>query len=97
MLPFFGKKALSEITPGLVQDYRIHRSSSRKDPRPGLPLKPSRSSLHKEIVTLRQVLKCANRHGWHLANPLNAAAINVRAAKPKRERQPAGRNTKKSK
>jgi integrase len=90
LLPFFGRKALSEITPGLVQDYRIHRSSSRKDPRSlksvidpetkkakrdaegrivkdpnsGVVAKPSRSSLHKEIVTLRQVLKCANRHGW---------------------------------
>ncbi len=64
LLPFFGKKALSEITPGLVQEYRIHRASSRKHPKSGETLKPSRSSLHKEIVTLRQVLKTANRHGW---------------------------------
>ena len=27
-------------------------------------MKPSRSSIHKEIVCLRQVLKCANRRGW---------------------------------
>jgi integrase len=64
LLPFFGKKALSEITPGLVQEYRIHRATSRKDPKTGQALRPSRSTLHKEIVCLRQVLKCANRQGW---------------------------------
>jgi Phage integrase, N-terminal SAM-like domain len=30
LLPFFGTKALSEITPGLVQEYRIHRTTSKK-------------------------------------------------------------------
>jgi integrase len=25
---------------------------------------PSRSAIHQEIVCLRQILKCANRHGW---------------------------------
>ena len=64
LLPFFKGKALSEITPGLVQEYRIHRMTSRRHPTTDVALKPSRSSLHKEIVTLRQVLKCANRHGW---------------------------------
>jgi integrase len=56
--PFFGEKVVSDITPGLVQDYRIHRM---KNGRGGKP--PSRSTLHQEIVCLRQVLKCANRHG----------------------------------
>lgn len=64
LLPFFGKKALSEITPGLVQEYRIHRTTSRKDPKTGEPKRPARNTLHQEIVCLRQVLKCANRHGW---------------------------------
>jgi integrase len=90
LVPFFGKRGLSEITPGLVQEYRIHRMTSRidhrtmkplldpdsgrpvrdanghivKDPNSGTVLKPSRSTMHKEIVTLRQVLKCANRRGW---------------------------------
>lgn len=63
LMPFFGNKVLSEITPGLVQEYRIHRMTSRKDAN-GLPLKPARSTLHHEIVTLRHVLKTANRHGW---------------------------------
>lgn len=56
--PFFGKKGLSEITPGLVQDYRMHRL---KRSRTG---KLSRSTMHQDIVTLRQVLKTAIRHGW---------------------------------
>jgi integrase len=64
LLPFFGKKVLSEITPGLVQEYRIHRTTSRKNPKTGEPLKPARSTLHHDIVTLRQVLKAASRHGW---------------------------------
>ena len=64
LLPFFGDKALSEITPGLVQDYRIHRATSRKDKKTGEPLRPSRSTLQQELVVLRQVLKTANRRGW---------------------------------
>lgn len=54
--PFFGSRGLSEITPGLVQEYRIHR---RQSARP-----PARTTLHHELVTLRQVLKTAIRHGW---------------------------------
>jgi integrase len=64
LLPFFGDKLLSEITPGVVQEYRIHRATSRKDPETGEPQRPARSTLHHEIVTLRHVLKTANRHGW---------------------------------
>lgn len=56
LLPFFGNKVLSDITPGLVQEYRGKRLSSDR--------RPSRSTLHHEIVTLRQVLKAASRHGW---------------------------------
>jgi integrase len=55
---------LLDITPGLVQEYRIHRATSRKDPKTGEPLRPARSTLHHEIVTLRHVLKTAQRHGW---------------------------------
>ncbi len=64
LIPFFGDKLLSEITPGLVQDYRIHRATERKDPKTGEPIRPARSTLLQEIVALRQVLKTANRHGW---------------------------------
>jgi integrase len=74
LLPFFGDKVLSEITPGLVQQYRVQRMTVRR-PRPikhtlkpgeAEPLYPvpTRSTLHQEIVALRQVLKAANRQGW---------------------------------
>jgi hypothetical protein len=58
--PFFGQLALSSITAGVVQDYRISRL------KPESPKKkiPSRSTLHHETVTLRQVLRTAVRHGW---------------------------------
>lgn len=62
--PFFGDTLLSDITPGLVQDYRIHRATSRKDKKTGEPLRPARSTLQQELVVLRQVLKTANRRGW---------------------------------
>jgi integrase len=84
LLPFFGDFGLSEVTPGKVQEYRVHRmSSSRpakaaeqdeapvdsaarspKRPPKRPPGPPARSTLHDEIVTLRQVLKTAIRHGW---------------------------------
>lgn len=71
LLPFFGELGLSQVTPGKVQDYRVHRMSARLEPNPhsrsNRPLRdkpPSRSTLHDEIVTLRQVLKTGIRHGW---------------------------------
>ncbi len=63
LLPFFGSKLVTEITPGVVQEYRVHRMTSRRDSK-GEPMRPARSTLHQEIVCLRQVLKTANRHGW---------------------------------
>lgn len=69
--PFFGEKVLSEITPGMVQDYRIHRMKTGKARSAQLSANseaqhkpPARSTLHQEIVCLRQVLKTAQRHGW---------------------------------
>ncbi len=61
LLPFFGEKTVLEITPGLVQEYRIHRREKALA-RWGKP--PARQTIHQEIVTLRQVLRAANRHGW---------------------------------
>ena len=60
LLPFFGSKVLAEITPGLVQQYRVHRAQAKTQM--GKP--PSRSTVHQEVVVLRQVLKAANREGW---------------------------------
>jgi integrase len=70
LMPFFEGKVLSEITPGLVQEYRVHRMTSRKDKKTGEPVRPSRSTIHQEIIALRHVLKTANRHGWidHVPN-----------------------------
>jgi len=71
LLPFFGELGLFQVTPGKVQDYRVHRMSARLEANPhsrsNRPLRdkpPSRSTLHDEIVTLRQVLKTGIRHGW---------------------------------
>lgn len=62
--PFFGDKGVSEITAGLVQDYRIERiQNSRSGKRPG------RSQLHHEIITLRHVMRAAERMGWITAIP----------------------------
>ncbi len=61
LLPFMGDKALSQITSGLIQDYRIHRVEKAKAER-GKAL--ARNTLHQEIVVLRQVLKTAQRHQW---------------------------------
>lgn len=84
--PFFGEKEITAITPGLVQDYRIHRMKTGKSRGAQLTKKsgkqtdeqilhkpPARSTLHQEIVCLRQILKTANRHGW-LENIPNLAA-----------------------
>ena len=62
--PFFDDKVLSEITPGLVQEYRVHRATSRKHPDTNEPIRPSRTTMHHEIVTLRHVMNTAERHGW---------------------------------
>ena len=59
ILPFFGEKCLAEITSGLIQEYRIWRAQNCKTGRP-----PTRSTVHKEIVCIRLVLKTAGRHGW---------------------------------
>ena len=69
LLPFFGDTALADITAGKVQEYRAHRQASRVDPKTGKPKKPARATLHSEMVTLRQILKTANRKGWIVALP----------------------------
>jgi len=61
LLPFFGNMGLSEITPGQVQEYRIrrHEEAVKEHGKP-----PARSTMHQEIVVLRQTLKAAVRHRW---------------------------------
>jgi len=43
---------LSEITPGKAQEYRVHRIATSTTGKA-----PARSTIHDEIVTLRQVLR----------------------------------------
>ena len=69
LLPFFGNLGITQVTAGKVQEYRVLRSSQAgRQPKNGLangkPKPPSRSTIHDEIVALRQVLKTAVRHGW---------------------------------
>jgi len=64
IFPFLGDKVLSEITSGTINEYRIHRQTSRKHKKTGEPLKPARNTIHQEIVIIRQVFKTAMRHGW---------------------------------
>ncbi|MBE1503120.1 tyrosine-type recombinase/integrase [Rhizobium viscosum] len=86
LLPFFGDLGLSEVTAGKVQEFRVMRYNSAPEKVPanepdGKPQKklPARSTLHQEIVTLRQVLKTAIRHGWlthlpDLSTPYNSSS-----------------------
>lgn len=80
LMPFFGDKTLAEINAGLVQDYRAKRMTKPADfdeqerarfARPGNRKTkiqtwkpPARSTLHHDTVTLRLILKTAQRHGW---------------------------------
>lgn len=75
LLPFFGALPISQVNAERIQAYRVHRVTPPDDPvvvsRYEVDGKvvimkrkwkrPSRSTLHSEIVCLRQVLKTANR------------------------------------
>lgn len=68
LIPFFGHRGLSEVTPGLVQEYRIYRQTNsvkRHNQKEDTPVRrPKPNTIHQEVVALRQVLKTAVRHGW---------------------------------
>jgi integrase len=69
--PFF--KTLP-ITEADAQAYRIHRIKTGRgrnapEGEGETTAKPSRSTIHHEIVTLRQILKTAKRFGWINALP----------------------------
>ncbi|AXK79545.1 site-specific integrase [Pseudolabrys taiwanensis] len=59
--PFMGDKPISQITSGLVQEYRVHRVEQCKA---AGGKAPARNTIHQEIVVIRQVLKTALRHQW---------------------------------
>jgi integrase len=60
LVPYFGKTGLSAVTAGMVQQYRVMRAKPHEE----TGKVPTRSTLHHETVTLRQVMKTALRHGW---------------------------------
>lgn len=62
--PFFGARPVGDVSSGLIQAYRVHRLSSEEGAR-----RPARSTFNQEIVTLRQILKAANRNGLISALP----------------------------
>ena len=73
LLPYFGKRPLTEISAGVAQEYRAHRMTQPEDwdannvdlngePKPWNP--PARNTIHNEVVTLSMILKAAHRHGW---------------------------------
>lgn len=59
LIPYFGNMVLAEITPGKVQEYRIHRTQNGYRGKP-----PARNTIAHDMIALRQVLKTAVRHGW---------------------------------
>lgn len=69
LLPFFGDAPLSRITAGRIQDFRVSRVTPPAGADPTRFKKPARATLHQEFVTLRQILKWANRKGWISALP----------------------------
>jgi integrase len=76
LVPFVGSMVLPQITAGKVNEYRIHRLEECKAMR-GKP--PAHSTMHREIVTLRQIFKMPLRHGWidhlpDLSAPYRASA-----------------------
>lgn len=66
LIPFFGDKPLATITSGMIAEYRIDRIEKSKEKR-GKP--PSRTTMHQEMVALRQTFKTALRHGWLSSMP----------------------------
>jgi integrase len=80
ILPYLGNKYLAEMTEQTIQEYRIHRAKTCRTGKP-----PSRSTMHQEIVAIRQVLKTAKRHGWvdhviDMSMPYKAAGKITRRA-----------------
>lgn len=59
LLPFFGERPVKDVNSGSMQEYRMSRMTPDENGK-----KPSRSQLHHEEVTLRQIMKTALRHGW---------------------------------
>jgi integrase len=69
LVPFFGETPVGRISAGRIQEYRVSRVTKPADADGDAARRPARSTLHSEMVTLRQILKWANRKGWIDALP----------------------------
>ncbi len=61
LLPFFGNRRLHEITESVIDEFGIERMAAKADSETGESLRPAPASVHKDIVTLRMILKFARR------------------------------------
>ncbi len=73
--PFFGDLPITDVSAGRIQDYRLHRVTPPDEPqrvrfvsegqerigKTKIWKRPSRQTLHNEMVCLRQILKTVNR------------------------------------
>jgi hypothetical protein len=98
LIPFFGDRVLSEITPGLVQEYRVHRvkTAPRGNRRTAYSLRHTYICLRlMEGADIYQVAKnCRTSvemierfYARHIKNTLDAASINVRRPRPGKKGQ----------
>jgi integrase len=77
LVPFFGDMPISKVTVSKIQEYRVMRMTPQEEKNPNAEDNrphqagklPAPKTLHNEIVSLRQVLKTAVRHGWLAAVP----------------------------
>lgn len=59
LIPFFDGLTVAEVTSAKAQEYRRHRAFNQRTGKPS-----ARSTVHQEVVALRQILKHAVRLGW---------------------------------
>lgn len=59
LIPYFGDMPVSAITPGTLQEYRMHRAENGYRGKP-----PGPDTMAHELIAFRQVMKTAHRHRW---------------------------------
>lgn len=77
LIPFFGNMPVADITPGVIQEYRIHRAEAHRQQQEAeracaegqhedepSPRPLARNTMANELIGVRHVLKTAYRHGW---------------------------------
>jgi integrase len=88
LLPYFGETDITEISSGMIYNYRIHRmktgplprgpkskdaSPANRPAKAGPSKRLGRSTLHQEMVCLRQILKAEVRRGTLTSLPDTSA------------------------